>query len=207
MIFNFTKGYTPQTYYESRDYRVLLKLLGIVMTDHKYNIDHLLDLYNAMYCPEDLLELLSGMVGYDYDPSLTISHLRLIIKYFPYLLRERGSEIGIKLAMALSLNTHDGEEKPALEDIDIQVDRVHGIIKLYYPDDFSIKKNLLEYVRPVGMVIREYGMTKISSTNEINIKATAKGRSKVYGKEDATVGRSQLGFDENYKEDEEEDES
>ena len=192
MIFDLTKHYVPEVYSESRDYRVFLKMIGMLFTVIKYNADHFPDLYTPENCPENLLPYLGDMVGYDYDSGLSIEENRIIIKYFPYLIRNRGSETGVKLATALSLNIHtDIEDLILLDDLEIQYDYVKGIIYIYYPKNAEIRKYLLEVVRPVGMTIELIPVDKVETRETLDVKV----KTSIYNRDDdGTLDESQVGF-------------
>ena len=192
MIFDLTKHFVPEVYSDSRDYRVFLRMVGVLSTVIKYNADHFPDLYTAENCPENLLPYLGHMVGYDYDHGIAIDENRIIIKYFPFLIRNRGSEIGIKLAMALSLNIHtDVEDLILLDDLDIQYDYEKGIIYIYYPKDAEIRKYLLEVVRPVGMTLELIPVDRVRTSEELDVRV----KTHIYNRhDDGTIRRSQVNF-------------
>lgn len=202
MIFNLTKHYVPEVYSDSRDYRVFLHMVEILATVIKYNADHYPDLYDPADCPDNLLPYLAGMVGYEYDYGLPINDNRIIIKYFPYLIRNRGSEIGIKLAMALSLNINtDIDDYIRLDDLDVDYNYEKGIITIYYPKGAEIRKYLLEVVRPVGMTLELVPVDQVKTKEELDIKV----KTKIYNRfDDYTVKQSQVGFSELKREDDHE---
>lgn len=195
MIFNLRQGYVPESYYESRDYRVFLKLLGVLVSVFKGNIDSLPSLYSPEDCQDNLLQLLAGMVGYKYNSGLTIDDNRIIIKYFPYMIRYRGSEEGIKLAMALTLNTSDNaSESYTLDNIVVEFDFDTGMIKIYYPDIDNIRKDLIEVVRPVGSFIKLIPSSISDNTDELDVKATVRAEVEEYDKRRSKVDKSKVGF-------------
>lgn len=196
MIFDLTKHFVPEVYSESRDYRVFLKLLGVLITVNKYNIDRIPDLYDPMEVPDNLLESLASLVGYDYDESLKLSYNRVITKYFPYLIRNRGSERGIELAIALSLNTSEFENISSMEDIIVNFDYETATIKVFYPRDTVIKKNLIEVVRPVGMVVEAEMAEHGKSTNELELIAKVNYIKDHHTDDMSKVDTSQVEFDE-----------
>lgn len=198
MIFDLTKDYVPQSYVESRDYRVFLRLLGILTTVMKYNIDHFPDLYDADNCPDHLLPLLASMVGYKYKEEKSITSNRKIIKYFPYLIRNRGSEIGMKLAVALSINTDPKADRSySIDNIIIEPDPATGLITIYYPRVDVIDWDLIEVVRPVGTRIKLIKADIGRSTEELDLKVTASYTRRSDYFDESVVDRSQVGYDVN----------
>lgn len=188
-------GYAPEVYRESRDYRVLLKLIGIVVSVFKTNIDTMPDLYSPKNCPDHLLNLLANMVGYNYNDSIKIEDNRLIIKYFPYMIRRRGSRQGIKLATALTLNTTNSTSSSySLDNIIIEYDFDTGMIKIYYPGDDELRRDLIEAVRPVGSFIYFVPSDISINVDEIDVKATTKAEVEKYNTDREKVSKSKVNF-------------
>lgn len=195
MIFRLNKGYAPESYYESRDYRVFLKLLGILVSVFKSNIDSFPNLYSPDDCPDNLLPLLANLVGYDYDAGVSVENNRLIVKYFPYLIRNRGSDQGIKLATVLSLSTSvETEGSYTLDSIIVEFDYNTGLIKIYYPSLSPIRKDLLEVVRPVGTFIKLTPSVISESTDELDVRASVGVEIEKYDDRREKVGKSKVGF-------------
>lgn len=195
MIFSMEQGYVPESYYESRDYRVFLKLFGAVASVFKSNIDSFPGLYDPDNCPDNLLPLLANLVGYDYNDGVTIEGNRTIIKYFPYLIRYRGSEEGIKLAVVLTANTTPGiDGEYTLDNIIVEFDYETGLIKIYCPSKEPLRKDLLEVVRPVGTFIEMISPFISRNTEEFDIKTTVRARVEEYDKDREKVDRSKVGF-------------
>ncbi len=196
MIFDLTENYVPKAYVDSRDYRVFLRELGMLTTTFKYNIDHFPDLYDPETCPDHLLPLLAGMVGYTYNDAKTVNSNRKIIKSFPALLRNRGSELGIKLAVILCLNTTPGNVVAfPMSTIVVSTDLETGLITIYYPNAKVLDWSLIEVVRPVGMhyklVPSDFGF----NTEEFDVKVTARAITKNQYYDESKVDASQVNFD------------
>lgn len=195
MIFKINKGFVPETYYESRDYRVFLKLLGVLVSVMKSNIDSFPSLYSPDDCPDNMVNLLASMVGYKYNSSLSVEDNRIIVKYFPYMIRYRGSEEGIKLATALSLNTsEDASEAYTLDNIIIEYDYNHGLIKIFYPHTDLLRRDLIEAVRPVGSFVKLIPSSISDNTDELDVKATVKVEVEKYDTRREKVDESKVGF-------------
>ena len=163
MIFD-TKQYVPLIYRSSRDYQALLKLLDIVLTTVKYETDSLINLYIPKSCMEEFLPILAEHIGYEYNYKDTVSTNRIIIDNFAKMIRNRGSEVGIKLACSLSLNSlniiaeqMESSSKEGtlaevgLAKINVFVDYVNGKLTVIYPQNETKVRHLIDWVRPVGM--------------------------------------------------------
>lgn len=196
MIFNLVDNYTPEAYSKSRDYRVLLRQLGIIISVLKYNIDHFPDLYDADYCPDHLLPLLASMVGYTYNEDKSVKSNRKIIKSYPYLLRNRGSELGIKLATILSINTSPYVNRNySMNNIVVSCDSATGFITIYYPDTTVVDWSLIEVVRPVGTRIKLVPSSIGELSEELDLKVTARGISHSEYYDQSRVGNSRVNYD------------
>lgn len=167
-----SRKFVPEAYSESRDYQVFLKLLDLLIDAIKLDIDTFVNLINPDKCPNHMLPLLASYVGYKYDYNETYDTNRMIIKYFPYLIRNRGSEIGIRLATALSVNSVG-----KLNDIEllsmfrIEYKRKENKINIYvyYPRYLSKIRDLLEVVRPAGVLLELIPADLITTIDKVDI--------------------------------------
>lgn len=167
-----SRKFVPEAYSESRDYQVFLKLLDLLIDAIKLDIDTFVNLINPDKCPNHMLSLLASYVGYKYDYNESYDTNRMIIKYFPYLIRNRGSEIGIRLATALSVNSVG-----KLNDIEllsmfrIEYKRKENKINIYvyYPRYLSKIRDLLEVVRPAGVLLELIPADLITTIDKVDI--------------------------------------
>ena len=156
-------NFIPQVYGKERDIQVFTKLLDIIINNCKYDIDHCCDVYDAYKCPQGLLPLLAKTLNYEYNFEDTVTSNRRTLAAFTSMERNRGSEVGLKMASALSLTsldisknnaelvTEDSDYVNALRDIQIQYDYENATIYINYPNVYTLVRYLLDYVRPVGM--------------------------------------------------------
>jgi phage tail-like protein len=157
-----SKTMIPQVYSKERDIQVFNKLIDIILTCCKYDIDNLGDLYDANRCPEQLLPLLAYTLNYNYDFTTTVTSNRRVIKAFTLMEKWRGSEKGLRMAAALSLTSldvsvdnaeliSDTDYLQALRDIEVRYDYQNAQIVVDYPNTYDLVSYLMDYVRPVGM--------------------------------------------------------
>ena len=153
----------PDVYKNSRDFKVFLRLLEYIVSSTKYDIDTWLDLYTPMKCPLRFLPLLADLIGYNYNTSLSIDENRIIMSKFVEMIKNKGSDIGIRMAAALSLNAQLASDPASkeyqeavslLQQLETYFDKATGIITIYYPKDLNKVRDLLYYVRPVGSFIK-----------------------------------------------------
>lgn len=193
-MINLVKGYVPEVYSESRDYRVFLRLLSVLISVLKDKVDRVPTLYSSDECPKDLLYLLADMVGYSLDSSRTTQSNRMIISNYPVMLRNRGSRTGLKMAAALSLNSKSSSPSYSLDNILIEYDFDKGLIKIYYPSGEELDFDLIEAVRPVGSRIQYIASTIRKNTEEVDVKVDVFKDTDKWSKERTEVGKSKVGF-------------
>lgn len=152
----------PEVYRSSRDFKVFLKLLEYVVSSAKYDIDNWLDLYDPLKCPVRFLSYLADLIGYKYNTSLSVAENRIIMSKFVEMIKNKGSDIGIRMAAALSLNAQLASDPSSsdyqeavnlLQQLETYYDKDTGVITIYYPKDLTKVRDLLYYVRPVGSFI------------------------------------------------------
>ena len=152
-----SKNYIPSVLRQSRDMQAFCKIFDLLINHFKTNVDYWISLIDFDTCPDNLLPLLASYVGYKYDYSESYSTNRLIIKHFPDMIRNRGSNIGLSLATALSVNALGEVDKvEALSMFRIEYGTTtDGKIKIYifFPSNLSKIRDLIEIVRPAGCAL------------------------------------------------------
>lgn len=160
-----SEKYIPQVYRKERDIQVLTRLFDMIFTFCKYHIDNLGNVYDAYKCPEQFLPFFAKTLNFDYNYADTVTSNRRIIDSFAIMEHNRGSEIGIRMATALSLTSmsvaQDNDELidiasdyiEILNNIRMAINYEDGIIQIDYPNIYTLVRYLLDYVRPVGMII------------------------------------------------------
>ena len=164
MLLN-TKTMIPQVYAKERDIQVFTNLLDIILSSCKYDIDNLGDIYDPYRCPQSLLPLLAYTLNYQYNFSDTVTANRRVIGAFTLMEKYRGSEVGLKMAAALSLTSLDiskynaelqnlnTDYLDALRELKVTYDFETGHIVIDYPNTYTLVRDLMDYVRPVGMFL------------------------------------------------------
>lgn len=176
----------PEIYKESADFRFFLKWFDYALTKTQYDTNNMMDLYDPLRCPKDLLWLLGDTMGYQYDDRLCAAFNRFAMLFFMSLIKYKGSKTGVTLAAEVNLKQKDinayGEENninyDRLEDTSIPVNSVFvdsnvddGYIDVVYFTDEQPIDSCIEYVRPLGMYCFQYAGVKIDSTTRISVDA------------------------------------
>lgn len=199
----------PKIYNTSRDYQAILRMLDLLVNVEKNDIDNMVSLVNADKCPSKYLPLLASYVGYDYDYSLSYETNRLIIKYYPLMIKYRGSEEGIILACAVAINsalerdTISGE----MDYLNVIFDEEDRVVKVFVSTQTLTSKlfDLIEVVRPVGMGIQVKSSVAVRPIETIKIgdritasslEFTVGNRNKVMPMDDGSTDVNEVGFGE-----------
>jgi len=173
-----TRQHVPTYFANNREFQVFLRSLNVALTVVNSDTNHFIsNLLNPLQCKARLLPLLSNYVGYEYDPKERIITNRWITKLYPLLVRNRGNEIGITLAVAMSLSLLADIDTVDLErnfsiDLDTAYDKFGRKterikIYVYYESYLSILRNLIEVVRPAGIMVEFIPAQNISSSETI----------------------------------------
>ena len=176
----------PSVYLESADFRFFLKWFDYALTKLQYDTNNLMDLYDPLRCPKDLLWMLGDTMGYQYDDRLCAAFNRFAMLFFMSLIKYKGSKTGVTLAAEVNLKQKDinayGEENQInydrLEDTSIPVNSVYvesnvddGYINVVYFTDDKPIDSCIEYVRPLGMYCFQYAGVRIDSATRISVDA------------------------------------
>jgi hypothetical protein len=153
-----SKQYIPWVLRQSRDMQAFCKLVDLLLNNFKTRTDYYTDMISFDNCPDEYLRFLASYVGYKYDNAESYDSNRLIIKNYPNLIHNRGSELGIALATALSVNALgqiDKVEALNMFNIDSEIDE-NGNVRIYvfFPNNLSKTRDLIEVVRPAGVGIK-----------------------------------------------------
>ena len=176
----------PEIYNSSADFRFFIRWFDYALTKTQYDTSNMMDLYDPLRCPKDLLWLLGDTMGYQYDDRLCAAFNRFAMLFFMSLIKYKGSKTGVTLAAEVNLKQKDindyGEENQInydrLEDTSIPVNSVFvdsniedGYIDVVYFTDEKPIDSCIEYVRPLGMYCFQYSGVKIDSTTRISVDA------------------------------------
>lgn len=173
----------PEVYVnESRDFQLLCRLYDSLQNGIKYEIDTILNLLEPSAALDEVLELLCTRVGFFPKVQLDSNVLKYIISAFPYLIKNKGTAVGIKAAVYTILKAEN--DPKAVEQPEVIVTNKstesgqyepYMVYIFTYNDIYNraALKELLGYVLPFG-----YGYTlnklgsKVSSGDTLDIYST-----------------------------------
>lgn len=195
-----SKNYIPWVLRQSRDMQSICKLLDLLINNFKTNTDYWVNLIDFDGCPDHLLPLLASYVGYKYDYTESYDTNRLIIKHYPFMIRNRGSKIGMSLATALSVNALGTVDKvEALNMFRIEMLQDENKIKIYifFPSNLSKIRDLIEVVRPAGCGLELVPADLVQTIDGIEISVFTSGTKFAYDMTRYSVDeQSKVGFSE-----------
>lgn len=176
----------PEIYLSSQDFRLFIKWFDYALTKTQYDTANMMDLYDPLRCPKDLLWLLGDTMGYQYDDRLCSAFNRFAMLFFMSLIKYKGSKTGVTLAAEVNLKQKDinayGAENDInydrLEDTSIPANAVYvnsdiesGFINVVYFTDEKPIDSCIEYVRPLGMYCIQNAGVRIDSLTRISVDA------------------------------------
>ena len=98
------QDHSPDVYVrKSRDFQLFCNIFDCLNGAVKYDIDSIMDIIDTNQCNERLISLLQTKLGFWTDVKIPTSHLRIILKAFPYMVRNKGSIKGVKQAVQVFL--------------------------------------------------------------------------------------------------------
>lgn len=154
MIFRLSE-HVPDVYVkESRDFQLLCNVADVLFGSLKFNIDAIRYVVDTPNCDELLLPLLQTKLGFFTDKTYSAKDTRLILSAFKFLIRNKGSILGIIQAVYLFLRSEgvtatcqvaigDSEDKHVIH---IKIDKLFS--------NFDMLTDILRYIIPTGYFIK-----------------------------------------------------
>lgn len=157
------KNNVPDVYpNESRDFQLICNVFDLTQNSIKYDIDSMLNILDTDLCTEKLLPLLQTKLGFISNYNLSAKQLRIVLKAFPYLIKNKGSTKGIQQTIQTFLKTQNIFGN-------VQIDYTNknntGILNNIYEVniglqtkllDVSLLTELLRFILPAGYVLKYY---------------------------------------------------
>lgn len=178
----------PEVYTNSEDFRFFCKWFATALEQVKYDTDNMVDLYDPLRCPADLIWALADTMGYTYDDrlNLPISFNRLVLLNFMEMIYKRGSQDGVTLSAEVNLAQfnimNQAKENDILydrlDDTSIPANAVsviphteYGYIDVVYFSTRVPTDACIEYTRPLGMFLFQQAGVKMNARSKISIDA------------------------------------
>ena len=178
----------PEVYTNSEDFRFFCKWFATALEQVKYDTENMVDLYDPLRCPADLIWALADTMGYTYDDrlNLPISFNRLVLLNFMEMIYKRGSQDGVTLSAEVNLAQfnimNQAKENDILydrlDDTSIPANAVsviphteYGYIDVVYFSTRVPTDACIEYTRPLGMFLFQQAGVKMNARSKISIDA------------------------------------
>ena len=133
---------------KSRDFQLFSNVFDCLNGGLKYDIDSIKDIVDTNQCNERLIPYLQTKLGFFTKVKIPTSHLRTILKAFPYIVRNKGSLTGIEQAVQVFLKVEKINPK-----VEIRVDNTTYTVYIGTQEKLSntdILEAILRYVLPAG---------------------------------------------------------
>jgi hypothetical protein len=173
----------PDTYVKrSRDFQLMCDIFDIMNNGVKFDIDTITSLSDTSRCRDSMLSYLQHKLGLHMDTYVTDETLRPILKCFPYIVKKKGSRVGIIQAICLFLYVMhcNGGYEVSINNINDTADMAGNyIIDVAVEEslpDVDVLMNILKYVIPTGYKVNylfylssDVDITNAKNSDEINI--------------------------------------
>ncbi|AMM44854.1 hypothetical protein SP15_055 [Bacillus phage SP-15] len=152
--FELAKRAVPDVLSRDPKYQIILKLLAYALYRDRELISALDYAYNADLADSELLTKIADTLAIDYPLAFDEGRLRLLLKYYNKIRRNRGSLDSIKqLIRILETTEEDIALNRVAEYLDLTVEEIReGSIIIEYDGitDFEFVHSMLRTVRPAG---------------------------------------------------------
>lgn len=144
----------------SRDFQLLSRLYTSVFAGVRFDSGTIKNIINPILANDRILDLIATRIGFFTNEVIDVDTYRIILKAFPYLIKNKGSKKGISEAVNTILKI-EGKYKIQTK---VNIDNDNYTINIYTGEKIQNKKALkalLEYIVPVGytFAIEEYTNT------------------------------------------------
>ncbi len=157
-----TQNNTPPIYVESsRDFQLFCRLFDTIVNSLRFRIKTILNLTNPMKLNDRMLKLYATKVGFITDREIDANVLRYILAAFPYIIKNKGTKLGIEQAVYTILKAENTVDPPYVEVINKFyengkfVPNKSYIINIYLAARIYNRvalEEILKYVIPAGYI-------------------------------------------------------
>ena len=146
---------TPPYYIEnSRDFQLFCRVFDSVVNGFRFDIQTMTNVINVNQLSDRMLSLYASSVGFFTEKDIDAKVLRYILSAFPYIIKNKGTQLGIEQAVYTVLKAENSVDMPFVEIINEGIDPENSyIINIYVPikiyNDVALEE-LLKYVMPTG---------------------------------------------------------
>jgi hypothetical protein len=164
------KDNVPQPYVsESRDFQLFTRVLDFVQNSLKFDIDTMTNVVDTDLISDAYLDRLKSKLGFFTTNVYDDRTLRIVLSAFPYIIKYKGSEEGIKRCVNTYLNIA-GVSGGCRIDVYNNDDDYPYTVRVGIGGTLTVTnvlKDMLSYVMPSGYGLDIYSYTPISAPAEV----------------------------------------
>lgn len=173
-MFRLQNNVPPIYVEQSRDFQLLCRLMDCSQGAVKYDTDTIINILDASTIRDSLLQLLCTKVGFFPKIDIDANILKYIVAAFPYLLKYKGTKLGIEYAVRAILKSEFGDITKFKPEITIynSKDEINKYT-IYISSNLSdysrqALEEVLNYVKPIGYsyTISDIATLKSDSNSE-----------------------------------------
>lgn len=153
---------------ESRDFQLVARLYDLILQSTRFSIDSMDYTSDTSKCNNRMLPLVGTKLGFFDTTRLSDAVLRKVLAAFPFIMRYKGSKEGIELVLNLF------EQITNTEVILVETEDPSVIIIRFtnYLLDVNLLYQLLEYIRPTGLIIKVEYKSNVADKSYYTVKDT-----------------------------------
>lgn len=180
-LFRLQDNAPPYCIEQSRDFQLFCRLFDTITNSIRFDTQSMLNTLTVSKANDRMLELYATRVGFSSSIDIDANVLRYILAAFPYIIKNKGTKIGIEQCIYTILKAENSTEPPFVDIINKAYDSETGIysdsdsyvINIYTPIRLfneAALRELLKYIIPAGYKynIILYNSTPAEPLHQIN---------------------------------------
>lgn len=142
----------PEVYVkQSRDFQLFCRIYDVVNNAIRFNAKSAENLLDPLKVSDRMLPLLATRVGFFPKHEYNTYALREVISAFPYIIKYKGSKLGIEMALNVILKIENNYQE-SLVQIDTGNSRVNILTSTKLKGE-DLLRDVLSYILPIGYEI------------------------------------------------------
>ena len=186
----------PEIYVKaSRDFQTFCRIYDVINNTIRFNAKSLDNGLNPLQASDRILQLLTTRVGFFPSHEYNTLALRAVISAFPFIVKYKGSKIGIEMALNVVLKL-ENNYAPSF----VVIDKTNSMIGIYTKNKIKgedLLRDVLSYIIPIGydIEVSTYIDVDLSqSPTQINI-ITSQQTIKITNRDNSIIIPNQLQSD------------
>ena len=166
------QNHVPPIYVEeSRDFQLLLRLYDCIDGGNKFDASTIIEVLNPIKANDRILPLLATRVGFFTDKYIDGNVLKYIIAGFPYMIKNKGTQLGVEEAVNIILKAENSLDPPVINYN--KLSNTFEIATSTFLYNKTALDELLKYVLPTGTKYSTYTYSQVKSF-ETNLNTKSK---------------------------------